>query len=158
MNVKRRLIMMGVLALPLAGCAALQGQLEKPQVNVTSFNMAPGTTGMAPKFNIGIQIVNPNSMGLSLRGMSYSVEVEGYRIMSGATPDLPKVPGYGTADFVIEASPDLFGSARLLSDLFSAQRDSFSYTFKARLDAGTIMPFINVEETGRFDFAGTGSR
>lgn len=155
MNARRRLIMMGALVLPLAGCAGLQNPFQTPQVNITSFSVAQGNTGMAPVFNIGIQVVNPNSIGLNLRGMSYAVEIEGYRILSGATPDLPSVPGYGSADFVIQASPDLLGSARLLTDLFTGQRDSFSYTFRARLDAGSVVPFINVEETGRFSFAAT---
>jgi hypothetical protein len=86
--------------------------------------------------------------------MIYSVEVEGSRLLSGATSDLPRVPGYGTADFMIEASPDLLGSARLLGDLLSRQRDSLGYTFKARLDVGGMMPFINIEESGRFGLPG----
>jgi hypothetical protein len=38
----------------------------------------------------------------------------------------------------------------LLGDLLSRQRDSFGYTFRARLDVGGMMPFINIEESGRF--------
>lgn len=142
----------------LAGCAGLQQNYEQPQVNITSFTLAPGSTAMAPRFNIGVQVINPNRNALPLKGMSYGVDIDGHRILSGATPDLPRVPGYGMADFVIEASPDLFGSARLLSDLFSTRRDNFTYTFRARLDVGRIMPFINIEETGRFSTAGMAPR
>jgi LEA14-like dessication related protein len=134
----------------LAGCAGLMPSYEKPQINITSFTLAPASASPAPLFNIGIQVINPNRAALPLKGMIYSVEVEGSRLLSGATSDLPRVPGYGTADFMIEASPDLLGSARLLGDLISRQRDSFGYTFKARLDVGGMMPFINIEESGRF--------
>ncbi|KAA0876514.1 LEA type 2 family protein [Nitrincola tapanii] len=146
------IVLFSVFLLGLQGCSSLQGVAEKPQVNITSFSLAPGSSGLAPSFQIGVQVVNPNRVALPLKGMTYAVEIEGYRILSGATPDLPRVPAYGSADFVIQASPDLLGSARLLSDLFSTQRDSFQYLFKARLDAGSLLPMIHVEEVGRFQW------
>ncbi len=149
-----------MLLLPsiLAGCAGYRPGYEQPQVNITSFALAPETTGLAPRFNIGLQIVNPNRSDLSFEGMSYTLEIEGNRILSGATNDLPQVPGYGMADFTIQASPNLVGSARLLTDLFSRQRSSLGYTFKARLDTGGLVPFINLEEEGKFDLSGAGQR
>lgn len=134
----------------LAGCNTL-GYHEKPDVNITSFNLAPQSSGAAPQFDIGIQIINPNSRALPLRGISYSLEIEGQRILSGAKPDLPQIPAYGTAEFVIQASPDLIGSARLIADMFSRQRDSLGFVFRATLDPGTIMPSIRIEEAGRFN-------
>ena len=71
-------------------------------------------------------------------------------MLSGAEPNLPRIDGYSSADIVIQASPDLFGSARLLNQLLSGQRDELSYLFKARLDVGTLMPYINIEEEGSF--------
>jgi LEA14-like dessication related protein len=134
----------------LAACAGLTPNYEKPQVNVTSFTLAPDSSGLAPRFNIGLQVINPNRTALPLVGMSYSVEVEGNRILNGAEPNLPRIEGYSSADIVIQASPDLFGSARLLNQLLSGQRDELSYLFKARLDVGTLMPYINIEEEGSF--------
>jgi LEA14-like dessication related protein len=134
----------------LTACATLSPNYETPQVSITSFSLAPDSTGLAPRFNIGLQVVNPNRMALPLKGMSYSVEVEGNRILTGAEPNLPRIEGYGTADIVIQATPDLFGSARLLNTLLSGQRDNLNYFFKAKLDVGTLMPYINIEETGSF--------
>ena len=144
-----RLITLIVL-LTLTACSVL-GNLERPDVNVTSFRLAPQTAGSTPRFDIGIQIINPNNRALPLRGMSYSLEIEGERILSGAKPDLPQIPAFGTAEFVIQASPDLIGSARLIADLLSRQRDALEFTFSARLDAGTMLPDIRIRETGRFD-------
>lgn len=134
----------------LAACASWSPSYEKPQVNITSFALAPDSTGVAPTFLIGLQVVNPNRSALPLRGMSYSVEVEDQRILTGAEPDLPKVPGYGTAEFTIKASPDLLGSARLINQLLSGQKQSLRYAFKARFDVGRLIPFITLEETGSF--------
>lgn len=139
-----------LLILFLAACAGLSPNYEKPQVNVSSFTLAPDSSGLTPRFNIGLHIVNPNRAALPLVGMSYSVEVEGNRILSGAEPNLPRIEGYSSADIVIQASPDLFGSARLLNQLLTGQRDELSYLFKAKLDVGTLMPYITIEEKGSF--------
>ncbi|WP_417549128.1 LEA type 2 family protein [Methylophaga sp.] len=139
----------------LSGCASWSPSYEKPQVNITSFSFAPESNGLAPRFIIGLQIINPNRNALPLEGMSYSVEVENNRVLSGATPDLPRVPGYGMADFTIEASPDLLGSARLINRLLSSQANSLDYTFKAKLDMGRLVPYLNIEESGQFDLSNT---
>jgi LEA14-like dessication related protein len=141
--------------LMLAGCAAWSPYQERPQVNITSFNLASQSTGTGPRFVIGVQVVNPNRASLPLRGMSYAVEIGGRRILSGAAAGLPEVPPYGSADFVIEAGADLLGSARLLSDLLSGQRDGdvIDYTFRARLDVGGLMRDVRIVESGSFDMA-----
>ena len=81
-------------AVMMAGCAGFVPGSEPPAVSVTSFALAPASRGNAPRFNIGIHVVNPNRNPIRLRGMSYTVEIEGNRILNGANPDLPTVPGY----------------------------------------------------------------
>ncbi|AFI85779.1 LEA type 2 family protein [Methylophaga nitratireducenticrescens] len=134
----------------VSGCASWSTDYETPQVNITSFSLAPETKGITPRFIIGLQVINPNRTALALQGMSYSIEVENHRILSGATADLPRVPGYGMADFTIEASPDLLGSVRLINRLLTNQTQSLNYTFKAKLDVGRLLPYLNIEENGRF--------
>lgn len=146
-------VIVAILA-ALAGCASLSPYDEAPEVNITSFTLAPAGAGVVPRFNIGIQVINPNRAALSLRGMNYSVLIDGNRILSGATADLPEVPGYGAADFTIEASPNLLGGARLMTDMLSRESSDFGYTFRARLDVGGVLRYINVEESGRFGGAG----
>lgn len=138
-----------VCSLLLAGCAGLAPGTEPPQISVTSFALAPQSTGTAPRFNIGIRVVNPNRDPLRLRGISYTVAIEGNRVLNGARPDLPTVAGYDTADFVIEAAPDLLGGVRLVADLFSRQRSTLGYSFRARIDVGALLP-LTIEESGQF--------
>ncbi len=147
-----RALIVAVL-LVLSGCASLSPYPDPPTVSVTSFGLAPQSTGMTPRFRVGLNVVNPNRRALPLVGMSYSVELEGTRILSGATADLPEVPAYGAADFTVDLSPDLLGSARLLTDLMARQRDRLSYSFRARLDVGSWLPDIRVEESGELAMA-----
>ena len=41
---------------------------------------------------------------------------------------------------------------------FGAGPTLLGYTFKARLDTGGLVPFINLEEEGKFDLSGAGQR
>ena len=141
--------LMLLVPLLLGGCATLSPYPERPTVSVTSFALAPESTGLAPRFRVGLNVVNPNRRDLPLVGMSYAVELEGTRILSGATANLPVVPAYGSADFSVDLSPDLLGSARLLTDLMARQRDRLDYSFNARLDVGGWMPDIRVEQAGQ---------
>jgi LEA14-like dessication related protein len=139
-----------LVPLLLTGCTTMAPGYEQPQVNVTSFKLAPESTS-GPRFNIGLQVVNPNRTELRLAGMTYSIEIEGNRLMSGAQNELPVVAAYGTADILVQASPSLLGGVRLVADLLSGPGAALDYTFKARLDAGGMLQQIRVEESGSFD-------
>ncbi|WP_297808138.1 LEA type 2 family protein [uncultured Methylophaga sp.] len=145
---KRLLLVLMLMA--LSACASLWSSYEKPQVSITSFSVAPGTTGATPTFLIGLRVVNPNRKALPLQGMSYSLEVEDQRVLSGAEPNLPELPGYGTAEFTINAVPDLLGSARLLNQLLSRRQENLGYRFKAKFDVGGLLPYLTLEERGEF--------
>lgn len=139
-------ITIAALALALSGCAGLSSY-ERPQVNITSVNLGESTNGL-PTFRIGVQVVNPGSMALALVGMSYSLEIDGTRVLSGATADLPRIPAYGSGAFEIEASPDLLGGARVLSGLVRGSRDELEFTFRARLNVGGFARDIRITESG----------
>jgi LEA14-like dessication related protein len=133
-----------LMVMVLTSCATISPNFEKPQVSITSFTIAPETKGI-PVFDIGLRVINPNNSALPLVGMSYSVEVEGNRILTGAEPNLPKIGAYETADFTIQATPDLLGGARLLQYLITNKSDSLNYLFNAKLDVGSLMPYITID-------------
>lgn len=145
-----------LMMLALSACATWSPYYEAPQVNITSFALSPETTGGTPVFVIGLQVVNPNRTALSLKGMSYSVDIQDQRILTGAEASLPEVPGYGTAEFTIQASPNLLGSARLVTEVLTGQRDRLHYLFRARFDIGGLLPYITLEEEGEFALFSTG--
>lgn len=147
-----RLFIFLLASLMLSACATLSPNFQQPQVSVTGISIAPESKGISPLFNIGLRVVNPNRSALPLQGMTYSVEVEGHRLLTGATADLPRIAAYDTADIMIQASPDLFGSARLLNQLLSGQQQGLKYLFKAQLDVGRLLPLITIEEKGELTY------
>ena len=71
------------------GCASLQSGYETPVVTITSFDAIP-TNGI-PQFKIGLHIVNPNRTPLDLKGVSYTIALEGHKIMTGVSNKLPHI-------------------------------------------------------------------
>lgn len=131
----------------LGGCAILSPTFEEPTVNLTSFRVLP-SPGVVPKFEIGLQVINPNRTALKLQGLSYHVELEGHRILTGVANQLPVIAAYGEGEVLLQASPDLFSTFSLFTELMNQPRESFQFKLKAKLDVGAFLPKISVEKAG----------
>jgi LEA14-like dessication related protein len=136
----------------LGSCATLQTEFKEPTVSVTSFRALP-SKGMAPRFEIGLHVTNPNRVALALEGLSYSVNIEGHQLLTGVANDLPVIKGYGEGDITLMATADLFNSISLISDLMRQPRDTFSYEIIATLDLGGMYPDIPVKKQGQISLA-----
>jgi len=137
----------------LAACAVLRPGFEEPVVTVSSFRVLPSDTAV-PRFEISLHIVNPNNFPLNLKGLSYSVGLEGHRILTGVSNQLPQVTAYGEGDVVLQASPDLLSTISLFTDLLNQPREIFNYELQGKLDIGGLWPKINIKKTGSIALAG----
>ena len=135
------------------GCTPLLPNFEAPTVNISSFRVLPGES-VVPTFEIGLHVINPNRMALELQGLSYNVELEGYRILSGVSNQLPVIEAYGEGDVLLQASPDIFSTISLFTDLMNQPRNTFKFNLEALLDIGGLMPKISVHKRGEFSMVG----
>lgn len=135
------------LLLLLPGCSTLRPGFETPSVSITSFR--PLSSGaLAPKFEIGLRVVNPNASLLKLRGMAYRIYLNDYEVIDGAANDLPVVPAYGEAEFTVAASVGLVEGVRFVNDLLHQQDGKVDYRVRTKLDVGALLPTILIEKTG----------
>lgn len=134
------------------GCTGLEPGFETPTVGVSSFRILP-STGM-PQFEIGLHIVNPNRSALKLAGIVYSVTLEGHKVLTGVTSDLPVIAAYGEGDVVLLATADLLNSLGLFASLMQTKQDAFAYVLEAKLDIGSFRPRIHVMEKGEISLQG----
>ncbi|MBU3951366.1 MAG: LEA type 2 family protein [Proteobacteria bacterium] len=132
----------------LSGCAGLGTDYETPVVSITSFKAIPGE-GIVPGFEIGLRIVNPNRSALDLKGISYSITLEGRKILTGVSNKLPTIEAYGQGDVLLEASVDFFNSIGFFSDLAkNRKQERFTYSLDGKLDVGALHPIIRVSKKG----------
>ncbi len=133
----------------IAGCAGLQPGYETPTVSISSFDAIP-SEGMIPRFQIGLHIINPNRTNLQLKGISYTVSLEGHNIITGVSNNLPEIEAYGEGDVILNAAVDLFSSIGFISDLIRNQeKEGISYDLNTKLDAGALHPLIRVSKKGK---------
>lgn len=138
-----------LLLILLSACAATRSNYVPPTVGLKSFRLIPSDS-FVPKFEIGLNVLNPNRDSLNLEGIFYTINVENHRILAGVANDLPEIEGYGEADITLEATVDVISGAKLLQTLLISPQSSFDYSFKAKLDLGTFHPPITITEKGHF--------
>lgn len=131
------------------GCQTLRTDFEEPSVSVTSFEPL-SSEGFAPRFEIGLRVVNPNPENLNLRGMSYKLFLNDHEVLDGAANGLPVVPAYGEAEFKVVATVGLIAGIRFVNDMLQNTRGLIAYRLQAKLDAGAMAPTIRIEKVGSF--------
>ncbi len=134
----------------ISGCATLLPSFEDPTVTISSFRIVPSDS-ISPKFEIGLHIVNPNNVPLELEGVAYTASIEGNQVLTGASNELPVIPAYGEGDVLLNASADLFGSFRVITNLMNNKAKDLNYQLDVKLDVGTFMPAIRIEKQGIID-------
>ncbi len=149
----RALLAAVAVLLTIGACATLRPDFEKPTVTVRSIRLLPDQ-GIAPRFEIGLHIVNPNRTPLNLRGIAYTLRLEGYTILSGAANDLPVIEGYGQDDVTLIAAASLLSSIRFFGDLIDRHREIIAYDLDIKLDIGGFAPRLHFTESGSFDLSG----
>jgi LEA14-like dessication related protein len=137
-----KLVVCLTLFMTSVGCASLEPGFETPTVGITSFRVIP-SEGAVPKFEIGLHIVNPNRSSLKLDGLVYSVTLEGHKILTGVSNNLPTIDAYGEGDIVLIATADLLNSIGLFASLL-----------QSKLDIGSFRPRIHVVKEGEISLQG----
>ncbi len=145
-----------LLAAMLSGCGGFYGQ-DEPEIVVTGVRAVP-SAGSIPNFVIDLNIVNPNRSPIYLNGVFYTLHLEGHRLFTGATNELPVIEGFSEAGFSLNANPDLLSGIGLIAELFSRPRDNFEYEIDAKLDVGGFRRNFNIYETGLIAFPGGSKR
>jgi len=147
------ILILASTVLMIAGCATLNPEYETPSVNVIAIRALPSDS-IAPRFELGLHITNPNRNALKLHGIAYSLKLDGHKILTGVANDLPTIDGYGEGDVTLIATTSLLSSMRFLADLMNAQGDTVTYELSAKLDLGGLRPNVHVGEKGEISLSG----
>ncbi len=139
--------MSAVCIMILSACVTTPTDFEQPSVSVVSFRPKPSDS-ISPEFEIILHITNPNRDSLELEGMSYTINLNDNKVISGVANDLPTIEPYGEADVTLYATADLFGGFQLLTGLMNTKNGQVEYEFNAKLDLGFFKPVIRVNKKG----------
>ena len=114
----------------LTACASLQSGFATPSVKLVSLTALPAN-GLEQRFAIGLRVANPNGTALNLVGMTYSIELEGFKLISGVSNNIPTIAAYDETLVEVEASVNCKWSSRM-----SSRRERFEGSLMIRLYKG----------------------
>ncbi|MET0356654.1 MAG: hypothetical protein ABW044_07725, partial [Cellvibrio sp.] len=67
------------------GCAALNPNLKEPDVKLAGLRLLPQQSLLQRHIAIDLAIFNPNKQDLSVRSISYTVDIEKMKLLNGAS-------------------------------------------------------------------------
>ncbi len=149
------LFLLWLLVLMLQACATIDPDYEQPTVTLKSFRALP-SEGMIPSFEIGLNVLNPNSSSFQLQGVVYTVSIQGHDVVKGVGKDFPVVEGYSEETIKLTATANLFAGVRLLMGLVDSPDENLEFEFEAKLDTGGFGRSIRIREKGSFRLDGKG--
>lgn len=134
--------------LVLAGCSSLQPKLEQPRVKVAGLQLLPAE-GLSQPIEISLLIDNPNDRDLTLRGISYTVGIENFDVLSGVSNQLPTLTAYQETPVKVVVTANVLQLVRLIEHFGrNGVKENVNYNFSAKLDFSAWLPALRINETG----------
>ena len=107
-----------LLLLPLlllAGCSNLGPKLETPKLSVVGVELVKGDL-MQQRFKARMRVVNPNDRLISVRSVTYTLELGGEEFGRGLSGTAFDIPPLGETEFDMTVTADLAGGVLRLLD------------------------------------------
>ena len=148
--ISRRAPALSAAALLLAACA-LTPKFIPPRLSVVDVQIESSDL-WEQRLKVRMRVQNPNDRRLPVKGLEYTLEVEGQQFASGASAASFVVPAMGEAEFDMNVTTNLAGTLiKLLGRGSDALGQSVAYrlTGKIALSEG-LMRSIPFEERGTF--------
>lgn len=128
--------------LGLAGCAALGGLAQKPEVQLTDLELTEFGL-LEQRYLLRLRVINPNPVSLPLEGLTLSAEINGQPFARGVAAQPVLIPAHGQALVDVQASSSLASVLRQWRALQQAGREQMAYRIHGELTVGGLgrIPF-----------------
>jgi len=126
----------------------MKPKLEQPSVKVAGLQLLPAQ-GFTQPIEVSLLIANPNDRDLSLRGISYTIGIENFDVLTGVSNDLPTLGAYKETPVKVVVTANVLQLVRLLEHFSrSGMQEQVNYNFSAKLDFSAWLPAMRVNEKG----------
>lgn len=123
------------LLLMLGGCATLQNQIKEPEVTLGDARITAMSLADA-QLAFDVDVKNPNSFGVSMKGLSYKLQLQDKQLFDGALSERMQIDANGrsrvTLPFTLRYE-DIYGTLLALRD-----NKELHYTISGEADFGLI--------------------
>ena len=122
-----------LLVLLFAGCAGLEKHIQTPTVHYAGSEIKD-TSLYEATIDFLIRVDNPNPISLPINGLSYTVDVNGKKILSGSAQPGKQVPAKASLDLAVPVTVRYEEILDSLQELM--HKDTFEYAVKGDIDMG----------------------
>jgi LEA14-like dessication related protein len=140
----------GLLGAALLAACALAPKLEAPKLSIVDAQILSSDL-WSQRLKVRLRVQNPNDRALPVKGLEYTIEVEGQQFASGESAASFVVPAMGEAEFDTTVTTNLAGALmKLLARGANAGHDvSYRLSGKVSLSEGFLRS-IPFDERGTF--------
>lgn len=128
-----RLPAMLLAALALTGCAALQQELQAPDVRLVDLRVIDASL-LEQRYAITLRVSNPNALAIPVKGLNYDISLAGQKFASGLTPNSFSVDAYGESDIEVQLSTNLLSSLKHLAEWLSDDNKLLDYEVAGKVN------------------------
>ena len=147
-------ILLAFVCVMVGACAHLGAGLESPKVRVESLQVLE-PRGLSQRFLVGLRVINPNDRALPVKGLSYTLALNGYDLLEGVTATVPTLEPFSETLVEVEAATDLVAALRLLNNLTRPDAvDNVTYALTAKVSVQGWPGRLTVKETGEVPLFG----
>lgn len=137
-----------LVALALTGCALFAPRLETPHLSIVSVEVVKADV-WEQRLRVRMRVQNPNERALPVRGLSYTLELQGADVARGVSAGSFAVPGFGEAEFDMNVTANAAGALLRLLLGGKSVDESIEYRMIGRISlASGILRSIPFEEKG----------
>ena len=148
----RSLVLILVVLLAMVGCAGLSPRLGTPKLSIVGVELLKGEL-FEQRLRARMRVQNPNDRELSVKGITYTIELGGEELGRGMSGSSFVVPRLGEAEFDMMVNANLAGALLRLAGRTrkpgAGAPDALEYRIvgKVQLSQG-LLRTIPFEETG----------
>jgi LEA14-like dessication related protein len=107
-------------------------QRQTPDVLLSVLEPLPAQ-GLAPRFSISMQMINPNNSQIAIEGGSFRLYLENSRVAAGVIEKPLLVPALGQLVFKGQCTGDLISGASLFHRLMHSNAQAIEYQLEVIL-------------------------
>lgn len=140
-----------LMILSLSGCSVFSGpSIETPDIHLQSVRFKGGNV-LEQEFRLNFMIKNPNPFNLSVRGLSYQVQLNELDLFKGESTHDFVVPAHGSTVFSLLAHSNLWRHLRQLRQMLESPQRPVRYRFDGEVKTGPIFgESIPLHRSGEF--------
>lgn len=113
------------------GCATLSG-MNAPRVNIS--NVTPqDITLFEQRFLVQLRVQNPNDFDLAVKGMTFSLDLNGKSFATGLSNKQVTIPRFGSEVVDVEMISGTTGILRQLQGLTAGAAPKFTYRLRGKV-------------------------